>query len=97
MKNATFDKSVRIWFELYFVLAVVGTILINRLPLLLDDRNPLYLFFWFVMLIIGCLKAIKVKLVVDSEYKAVEIVETRRGVNLYLKNYWQQFTYRLNG
>lgn len=89
MKNATFDKSVRIWFELYFVLAVVGTILINRLPLLLDERNPLYLFFWFVMLIIGCLKAIKVKLVVDSEYKAVEIVETRRGVNLYLKNYWQ--------
>lgn len=89
MKSAVFDKSVRIWFELYFVLVVIGTLLINRLPLLLDNRNPLYLFFWFVAMVIGCLKAIRVKLAVDSEYRAVEIVETRRGINLYLRNYWR--------
>lgn len=89
MKNAKFDKSARIWFELYFVLVIVGTMLINRLPSLLDDRQPLYLFFWVTAMIVGCLKAIRVKLIVDSDYKAIEIVETRKGVNLYLKNYWQ--------
>lgn len=89
MKNAKFDKSVRIWFELYFVLVIVGTMLINRLPSLLDDRQLLYLFFWVTAMIVGCLKAIRVKLIVDSDYKAIEIVETRKGVNLYLKNYWQ--------
>lgn len=87
IKQITFDRTVRIWFILYFICAILGTLSINRLPLLIGSRNPLYLFFWFGMMIIGCLKALQVKLVVDAEYKAVEVVETRRGVNLYLRNY----------